>query len=217
MKPLLAWAPQYAVCLQRSRLSPNHQSFSGGSMCLEILCLSASSFPKHLYVFVVLMNGTKVSGGPVKGGKSVKESSRSKAEVGSAEWSVTMSLTVRTEDSESDGDLTPQPLPSFLLPLTPTPPEPFSVDDRWPFLSFMSKTLAPPSPLESNPYCLCMCTYTHELHTITAVYSITSSAQRQSRFFISASGCWDFNLSPLHADLQNVSEIPPGSRYSMDL
>lgn len=100
-------------------------------MCLEILCLSASSFPEHLYVFVVLMNGTKVSGGPVKGGgKSVRENSQSKAEVGSAEWSVSMRLTVRTEDSESDGDLTPQPLPSFLLPLTPTPPEPFSVDDR---------------------------------------------------------------------------------------
>lgn len=140
MKPLLAWAPQYAVCLQRSRLSPNHQSFSGGSMCLEILCLSASSFPKHLYVFVVLMNGTKVSGGPVEGGKSVKENSWSKAEVGSTEWSVTMSLTVRTEDSESDGDLTPQPLPYFLLPLTlPTSSESFSVDHRWPFLSFVSK------------------------------------------------------------------------------
>lgn len=65
-----------------------------------------------------------------RGGKSVRENSRSKAEVGSAEWSVSMRLTVRTEDSESDGDLTPQPLPSFLLPLTPTPPEPFSVDDR---------------------------------------------------------------------------------------
>lgn len=36
-------------------------------MCLEILCLSASSFSEHLYVFVVLMNGTKVSGGPEKG------------------------------------------------------------------------------------------------------------------------------------------------------
>lgn len=36
--------------------------------CLEILSLSASSFPEHLYVFVVLMNGTKVSGGHVEMG-----------------------------------------------------------------------------------------------------------------------------------------------------
>lgn len=29
---------------------------------------SLSRFPEHLYVFVVLMNGTKVSGGLVEGG-----------------------------------------------------------------------------------------------------------------------------------------------------
>lgn len=40
----------------------------GGGMCLEILSLPASSVPEHLYVFVVLMNGTKVSGGRVQGG-----------------------------------------------------------------------------------------------------------------------------------------------------
>lgn len=32
-------------------------------MYLEILSLCVPSFPEHLYVFVVLMNGTKVSGG----------------------------------------------------------------------------------------------------------------------------------------------------------
>lgn len=46
--------------------------WEGGGMCLEILSLSASSFPEHLYVFVVLMNGTKVSGGPVEGGSGLK-------------------------------------------------------------------------------------------------------------------------------------------------
>lgn len=50
--------------------------------------------------------------------------------MGSAEWSVAMRLTVKTENSESDGGLTPQPHPSFLFPLTPSPPGPFSVDDR---------------------------------------------------------------------------------------
>lgn len=67
-------------------------------MCLEILSLSASFFPKHLYVFVVLMNGTKVSRGPVEGGgQFVRENSRSKAEVESAEWSVAMRLKVREQ------------------------------------------------------------------------------------------------------------------------
>lgn len=57
-------------------------------MCLERLCLFASFFPEHLYVFVVLMNGTKVSGGPVKGGGGwwgvgvVRENSQSEAEAG---------------------------------------------------------------------------------------------------------------------------------------
>lgn len=56
-------------------------------MCLERLCLFASSFPEHLYVFVVLMNGTKVSGGPAKGGRGgrggvVRENSQSEAEAG---------------------------------------------------------------------------------------------------------------------------------------
>lgn len=92
------------------------------------------------------------------------------------------------------------------------------------------KSPCPPSPPESHAYCLCMCTYTHR-QTITAVYSISSSAQRQSVFFICASGSRDSSLSPLHADLQNPSEIhthtdththslspplrplPPGSRY----
>lgn len=73
--------------------------------------------------------------------------------------------------------------------------------------------LRPPSPLESNACCLCMCTYRHAWHTIADIYSITSSTQRQSVFFIGASGYWDSELSPLHADLQNMSEIPPGSRY----
>ena len=34
----------------------------------RIHSLALSSFLEHLYVFVVLMNGTKVSGGPVGGG-----------------------------------------------------------------------------------------------------------------------------------------------------
>lgn len=83
-------------------------------MCLESLCLFASSFPEHLYVFVVLMNGTKVSGGPAKGGKFARErTAKVRLRRVSAEWSVAMKLTVGTEDSENDGDLPPQPPPSF--------------------------------------------------------------------------------------------------------
>lgn len=70
-------------------------------MCLEILSLSASSFPEHLYVFVVLMNGTKVSGGPRgrEGGNGpVRERAAvARLEVESAEWSAAMRLTVREQ------------------------------------------------------------------------------------------------------------------------
>lgn len=68
--------------------------------------------------------------GPREGGEFVRETSQSEAEAGSAEWSVAMKLTVGTEDSANDGDLTPNLLPPFLLPLTPTPCELLSVDDR---------------------------------------------------------------------------------------
>lgn len=106
----------------------------------------------------------------MKGGISLWErerSRRNKADEESAEWSVAMRLTVRTEDGENDGALTPQPSPSFLLPLIPTPCEPLSGDDRWPSLSFMSKALVPhPSLAESHVCCLCMCTDTHAHYTV---------------------------------------------------
>lgn len=90
-------------------------------MRLESLCLFASSFPEHLYVFVVLMNGTKVSGGPVKGGVWERENSQSEGKAGSAEWSVAMKLTVGTEDNENDGDLPLQPPPSISPALNSKP------------------------------------------------------------------------------------------------
>lgn len=62
------------------------------------LSFSAPSFPEHLYVFVVLMNGTKVSGGPAEGGKQfLREKSHGRAEVDFAEWSAGMRLTVREQ------------------------------------------------------------------------------------------------------------------------
>lgn len=97
-------------------------------MCLERLCLFASSFPEHLYVFVVLMNGTKVSGGPVKGGGGGgrggcerEQPKRGRSGRASAEWSVAMKLTVGTEDSENNGDLPPQLPPFFSTALNSNP------------------------------------------------------------------------------------------------
>ena len=44
------------------------------------------------------------------------------AKAGSVEWSVAMRVdSERTQDGENDGDLTPQPLASFLLPFPLTP------------------------------------------------------------------------------------------------
>lgn len=59
--------------------------------------------------------------GPREGGEFVRETSQSEAEAGSAEWSVAMKLTVGTEDSANDGDLTPQPPPSFSLAFSSNP------------------------------------------------------------------------------------------------
>lgn len=162
MKPLLAWALQHVVCLQRSRLSPNQQSFTGGSMCLESLCLFASSFPEHLYVFVVLMNGTKVSGGPVKGGVCEREQPKwgwSGCRLsGQLPWSWQWEQKTTRMMETCPGNLHPP----FPLPLTPTPCELLSVDDRWPSCSFTIKPLVPIADLQSHT-CL-LSTHVHR-HT----------------------------------------------------
>lgn len=94
-------------------------AYLAGYACAQnTLCASASSFIEHLYVFVVLMKGTKVSRGPPrKGGTIWWSAAQAALKWGPADWSVATRVTVRTEDSESDGDLTLQPPPSLLLPL----------------------------------------------------------------------------------------------------
>lgn len=44
---------------------------AGDACAQNTLCVSASSFIEHLYVFVVLMNGTKVSRGPLLRGGTI--------------------------------------------------------------------------------------------------------------------------------------------------
>lgn len=74
--------------------------------------LSATFFPGHLYVFVVLMNGTKVFRGPCERGEQqfVRKNSRGEAEVDCARHE---DDSERAEDGKSDGDLTSQ-TPSLL-------------------------------------------------------------------------------------------------------
>lgn len=143
----------------------------------------------------------------MKGGISLWERekcSRNKADVESAEWSVAMRLTVRTEDSENDGALTPQPSPSFLLPLIPTPCEPLSVDDRWPSLSFMSKALVPhPSLAESHVCCLCMCTDTHTHYTVITQFP---HSPKTFSLFLSMLVLTKASAFPLHKDQWNKSD-----------
>lgn len=161
MKPLLAWALQHVVCLQRSRLSPNQQSFTGGSMCLETLCLFASSFPEHLYVFVVLMNGTKVSGGPVKGGSLWERPAKARLKRGPLSGQLPWSWQWEQKTARMMETWPRNLLPPFLLPLTPTPCELLSVDDRWPSVSFTIKPLVPISALQSPMPVVHACAQTH--------------------------------------------------------
>lgn len=73
-------------------------------LCYELFthCLHLSRLrPERLYVFVLLRNATKVSGPEGVWGGVWRVVSQSDGE--------------RTDESESDGDLTPQPPPSFLL------------------------------------------------------------------------------------------------------
>lgn len=112
------------ISFSECRLFKKEKLVSGISACLagdacaqNTLCASASSFIEHLYVFVVLVKGTKVSrGSPLKGGTIWWSTAQAALKWGPADWSVATRVTVRTEDSESDGDLTLQPPSSLLLP-----------------------------------------------------------------------------------------------------
>lgn len=170
MKPLLAWALQHVVYLQRSRLSPNQQSFTGGSMCLESLCLFAP-FPKHLYVFVVLMNGTKVSGGPVQRGVCGREQPNWGWRRGPLSGQLPWVWQWEQKTARMMETCPRNLLPLFPLPKTPTPRELLSVDDRWPSLSFTIKPLVPIADLRSPMPVVHTCAQTRTHASLTFLSS----------------------------------------------
>lgn len=189
-------------------------------MYLEILSLSVPSFPEHLYVFVVLMNGTKVSGGPAWGGSSLW----GKTVVVSLKWTLLSGQLLwgwQWENSRQREWWRLDPATSPLQPLS------FEMIDGCPFFC-TSEAFAPSRPPRSHACSLHMYkyTYAHKWHMeiLMKTQSFFSSVPvvRDSNFSASdwlkpfsftSRTCHKHIYRHAHSLSLPLRPLPSGSRY----
>lgn len=143
MRPLLAWAPQHAVCLQRSRLPPNQQSFGEGGHVLGNPFALCALLPRASVCICCTNEWNKSFRGPSVRGSSLW----GKAVVVGLKWTLLSGQLLwgwQWENSRQREWWRLDPATSSL--------QPFALNDRWPSLLHHVKSVTWPPGHMLVPY-----------------------------------------------------------------